>query len=126
MPRTAATLMPRPSSPLRKALHVIMLGRLLHWLRCGGTQSTHWFAVTRWWSGGDSNRRSHPTKSVVYRRIRRDLFATANIVVDVRRSSSSVIRTTTARSSTNLLGRIRGDLLRIALSCPLLADVARI
>jgi len=36
---------------------------------------------TAWRSGGDSNRRSHPPKSVVYRRIGTDLFATANIVV---------------------------------------------
>jgi hypothetical protein len=40
-----------------------------------------WFAVPRRWSGGDSNRRSHPSKSIVYCRFGTDLFATANIVV---------------------------------------------
>ena len=49
-----------------------------------GEQKMRWdqrFAVTRCWSRGDSNRRSHPTKSSVCRRIGTDLFATANIVV---------------------------------------------
>ena len=38
------------------------------------------FAVPRCWSKGDSNCRSHPTKSLVYRRIVTDLFATASLV----------------------------------------------
>ncbi len=32
------------------------------------------FAPTRWWSGGNSNRRSHPTKCLVCCRIGTDLF----------------------------------------------------
>jgi hypothetical protein len=33
------------------------------------------FALTRCWSGGDSNCRSHPTKSLVSGRVEADLFA---------------------------------------------------
>jgi hypothetical protein len=69
----------------------------------GGTKPDRRFAPTRCWSRGDSNRRSQPTKSVVYCRIGTDLFAAANIVVDERRASSSVVLAAPVHRRANLL-----------------------
>src|SRR5215472_12755073 len=41
-------------------------------------------ALTRCWSGGDSNSRSHPTKSLVFRRIGTDLFCNRKLAVEPR------------------------------------------
>ena len=54
------------------------------------------FALTRCWSGGDSNCRSHPTKSLVSRRIGTDLLQPQTLSCEVRplavRSASLVER----------------------------------